>query len=111
LPAKRNEAGVAQAQLAVAVARAYISREIAARGERAGLKLLERITDIAGETAAVRVFLLYGIEPLNAVPLEEFRTTSALHKMRWPQIQNEVDARRESLRKLATPKNRSNVSR
>jgi hypothetical protein len=107
LPEKRTDAGIAQARLAVDVARAFIRQEVATRGERAGLKLLERIADIASDIAAVRVFLLYGIDPLEAVPLEDFRTTSALHKVRWPQIVAEVSEKRETLRKLASQPNRS----
>jgi hypothetical protein len=107
LPEKRTVAGIAQARLAVDVARAFIRREIAARDERSGLKLLERVTDIAGDIAAVRVFLLYGIDPLKAVPLEDFRTTSALHKVRWPQIVAEVGKKRETLRKLSSRSTRS----
>lgn len=102
LPEKRTDAGIAQARLSVDVARAFIQQEIAQRGERAGLKLLERIADIAADIAAVRVFLLYGIDPLEAIPLENFRTTSALHKVRWPQIGAEVGAKRETLRKLTS---------
>jgi hypothetical protein len=101
LPEKRNEQGIAQATLAVDMARAYVRQEIAARGERAGLKLLERIADIAHDIAAVRVFLLYGIDPLRAVPIEEFRTTTALHKTRWPQIEREVREKRATLAKVA----------
>ncbi len=101
LPEKRTDAGIAQALLAVDVARAFIRQIVAARDERAGLKLLERVADIAGDIAAVRVFLLYGIDPLKSVPLEDFRTTFALHKVRWPQIVAEVGAKRESLRKLS----------
>ncbi|MEP7246276.1 MAG: hypothetical protein ABI885_21725 [Gammaproteobacteria bacterium] len=99
---KRNDAGIAQARLAVGVARAFIAREVATVGEKAGLKLLERVADIANDIAAVRVFLLYGIDPLEGVPLEDFRTTSALHKVRWPQITAAVGAKRESLRKLTS---------
>jgi hypothetical protein len=106
LPEKRTDAGIAQAQLAVSVARAFIRQEVATRDERAGLKLLERVADIAGDIAAVRVFLLYGIDPLKAGPLEEFRTTSALHKTRWPQIVGEVGDKRESLRKLSVRSSR-----
>jgi hypothetical protein len=102
LPEKRTDAGIAQARLAVDVARAFIRQEVATRDERAGLKLLERVADIASDIAAVRVFLLYGIDPLKAVPLEDFRTTSTLHKVRWPQIVAEVGERRESLRKLSS---------
>ncbi len=102
LPENRNAAGIAQARLALGVARAFIAREVATRGERVGLKLLERIAEMATDIAAVRVFLLYGIDPLEAVPLEQFRTTTALHKVRWPQIVAEVTRKRESMRKLAT---------
>jgi hypothetical protein len=103
LPEKRTDTGIAQARLAVDVARAFIRQEVAARGEKAGLKLLERVTDIA----AVRVFLLYGIDPLNAVPLEDFRTTTALHRVRWPQIVAKVGEKRELLRKLSSRSTRS----
>jgi hypothetical protein len=102
LPEKRTDAGIAQARLAVDVARAFIRQEVATRDERAGLKLLERIADIASDIAAVRVFLLHDIDPLKAVPLEDFRTTSSLHKVRWPQIVAEVGGKRESLRKLSS---------
>ena len=102
LPEKRTASGIAQGRLAVEVARAFVRAEISARGERAGLNLLERIADIADDIAAVRVFLLYGIDPLHAVPLDDFRATGALHRVRWPQIVSEVEARRERLRKLTT---------
>jgi hypothetical protein len=107
LPEKRTDAGIAQARLAVDVARAFIRQEVATRDERAGLKLLERVADIAGDMASVRVFLLYGIDPLKGIPLEDFRTTSALHKVRWPQIVAEVGEKRESLRKLSSRSTRS----
>ncbi|HEY3850429.1 MAG TPA: hypothetical protein VGL87_05635, partial [Steroidobacteraceae bacterium] len=107
LPEKRTDAGIAQALLAVDVARAFIRQIVAARDERAGLKLLERVADVAGDIAAVRVFVLYGIDPLKSVPLEDFRTTSALHKVRWPQIIAEVGEKRESLRKLSLRSARS----
>jgi hypothetical protein len=107
LPEKRTDAGIAQAHLAVGVAHAFIRQEVATRDERAGLKLLERVADIASDIAAVRVFLLYGIDPLKAVPLEDFRTTSSLHKIRWPQIVAEVSEKRESLRKLSSRSTRS----
>jgi hypothetical protein len=44
---------------------------------------------------------------LNAVPLEDFRTTSALHKTRWPQLVAEITEKRESLRKLSSRSTRS----
>jgi hypothetical protein len=107
LPEKRTDAGIAQARLAVGIARAFIRQEVGTRGERVGLKLLERLAEIASDIAAVRVFLLYGIDPLGAVPLEDFRTTSALHKVRWPQIVAEVTEKRESLQSLLSRPTRS----
>ncbi len=98
LPEKRNEAGIAQARLAVDVVRAFIRRQIGAVGERACLKSLERVAEIASDIAAVRVFLLYGVDPLDAIPLDDFRTTSALHKVRWPQITAEVTKKRRAQR-------------
>ena len=60
---------------------------------------------VAQETiASVRVFLLYGIDPLAAVPLDAFRTTTALHKKRWPQIERDVRKKRATLGKLARPR-------
>lgn len=106
LPEKRNDAGIAQARLASSVVRAFIAREVGTRGERVGLKLLERLAEMAIDIAAVRVFLLYGIDPLEAVPLEQFRTTTALHKVRWPQILTEVTRKRESIRKVAAEASR-----
>jgi hypothetical protein len=107
LPEKRTDAGIAQARLAVDVVRAFIRQEVATRDERAGLKLLERVVDIAGDMAAVRVFLLFGVDPLNAVPLDDFRTTTALHRVRWPQIVAEVGEKRGSLRRLSSRSTRS----
>ncbi len=102
LPEKRTHAGIAQAGLAVDVVRAFIRQEVVTGDERSGLKLLERVADIAGDMAAIRVFLLYDIDPLRSVPLEDFRTTPALHKVRWPQIVGEVGGKRDSMRKLSS---------
>lgn len=106
LPEKRTDAGISQARLALGVVRAFITREIAEHGERVGLRLLERVADMARDIAAVRVFLLYGIDPLQAVPLEQFRTTASLHKLLWPQILEEVSRKRDSMRRLAAARKR-----
>lgn len=107
LAEKRTPMGIAQAKLAIDVTRACIRREISEAGERAGLKLLERVAAIASDIAAVRVFLLYGIDPLAAVPLEDFRTSTALHRKRWPQILATVNAKRDSLHRLAAKRGKS----
>lgn len=98
LAEKRTKTGVAQAMLAVDVARAFIRRTIAVQGERAALELLERVVTMTAETAALRVHLKFEVEPLNAVPLDDFRTTAALHSGRWPQVLAEIGAKRRTLR-------------
>jgi hypothetical protein len=107
LPEKRTSQGIAQAILAVGVVSAFIRERIATRGERPALKLLERVADIAGDIAAVRVFLLYGIDPLAAVPIEEFRTSTTLHRKRWPQLVADVEAKRATLGRLVSKRGRS----
>src|SRR6202163_1393626 len=72
LPEKRNAAGIAQGSLAIDVARAFIRQETAA-SEGIGLKLLERVVDMTGDIAAVRVFVLLAKDPLDAFPLADFR--------------------------------------
>jgi hypothetical protein len=99
LAAKRNAAGKAQARLAIAVVAAFIRDVIQTRGEKAALKLLERVAEIAADFAAVRIFLLYDIDPMAAVPIAEFRTTPALHAKRWPQLLAHVDAQRAKVRR------------
>jgi hypothetical protein len=111
LPEKRTETGVAQAKLAVDVARAFIRHEIDARGERSALKLLERVAEIARDIAAVRVYLLYGVDPLEAIPLDDFRTTAALHRLRWPQVVAEIAKKREVMRATASRRRRSTKRR
>jgi hypothetical protein len=59
------------------------------------------------DISAVRVYLLFDIDPLRGVPLEDFRTTPTLHKVRWPQIVAAVTEKRESLRKLSSKTTRS----
>jgi len=105
IPAKQTPAGVAQAKLAIDVARAFIRAEIHERGERKALPLLERIVKFANDSGAIGVFLRYGIDPLHAVPLEDFRTTTALHTQLWPRISNALSRKREKVRRLqARPK-------
>jgi len=46
--------GSRRQKLAVDVVRAFIRQQVATRSERTGLKLLERVAEIASESAAVR---------------------------------------------------------
>ena len=99
IPAKRTPTGVSQARLAIDVARAFISGEVDERGERKALQWLERIAAIALDERALGVFFRYEIDPLLAVPIEDFRTTTALHTRRWPQIAGAVARKRNRYRR------------
>ena len=99
LPEKRNAAGIAQARLAVDITRDFIRQVITEKDERAGLRLVERVVAIAEDIVAVRVFLLHGIDPLLAVPLDDFRAVPKLHTERWPQIQVELQKKRAAVKK------------
>jgi hypothetical protein len=100
VPDKRTPAGIAQAKLAIDVVRAFLAHVIVKQGERSGLKLVERVVAIAEDIAAVRVFLLYGIDPLLAVPVESFRTTTNFHQKRWPQIVTALESKRQKAKGL-----------
>ncbi len=101
LPGKRNPAGFAQARLAIEMVAAHIGTEAKSNGERAALRLLERVVGIAEDYAALLVFVLYGIDVLQAVPLEAFPGSAELHRKRWPQVLDHLRAQREALAKLA----------
>lgn len=100
IPAKRTKAGVSQASLAIDVARAFITAEIDERGEKKALKLLERVAKIAADAGAIGVYLKCDIDPLLAVPLEDFKTTTALHTQRWPRAVSAVAKQRDKIRRL-----------
>lgn len=99
---KRNAMGIAQARLAIEVVKEYMKSVIDSEGDRAGLKLLERVAGMAQETRALRVNLRHGIDPLIAVPIDSFRMTPALQSRRWPQIVQEVEQKRVALRMQQT---------
>ncbi len=98
-PTKRTEAGFAQARLAIAMVSAFIRTEVSAQGERLALKQLERVVAMADDYAAILVFVLYGIDVLQAVPLDAFPKTPELR--RWPQVVARAESQRASLAKLA----------
>ncbi|MCU0759751.1 MAG: hypothetical protein MUF07_11240 [Steroidobacteraceae bacterium] len=100
LSAKRTPAGFAQARLAISMVKALI-RAAATPDERPGLKHLERVIAIAQDYAGLLAHVLYGIDVLEAIPLEAFPTSPELHAERWPQVVAGVAQQRAALAKLA----------
>lgn len=96
LPDKRNPVGIAQAQLAVRVAGAFLEDVAQARDERALLNGIERVIDIAKDPGALKVHARYGIDPLLAIPVSTVRNEK-FQAERWPRVLAEVDRRRRAL--------------
>ena len=91
--AKRDKHGIAQADLALRITRAYLESLIATSDTRSLFKAIERVVRLAQDKSLTGVYYEYKLEPLDAIPAdqvlsEEFRTR------RWPQIQNQVAAER-----------------
>ena len=75
-PREENAGGVSQARLAIDVARAFIGAEIDERGERKRCSGSRESSRLSVDERALGVFVRYAIDPLLAVPLEDFRTTT-----------------------------------
>lgn len=100
LPEKRNTVGVAQAELAIAVARAYIGEMVDNGTEfRDVSKSVERIVKIALDPKLVGVAIKYELDPLRAVPLPKINNRE-FNLKRWPQIVAAVDDLRRKRIKL-----------
>jgi hypothetical protein len=94
LSSKQNEAGVAQAELAIAVVGKFFDFLIDSdTGVRGLLDVVKRVTQIAFDPRLAQVCFKYGLNPLSSIPVEKIESESFQSK-RWPQIL----ARAEELR-------------
>jgi hypothetical protein len=98
IPRKRDAAGIAQAHLAVKVARAFLSHMID-EGEnlRTVLDAIERIGQMAVNKRLIGVMLDYEIDVLSGVPVEKIEHPDFRTKC-WPQIVNAVRERQNRQR-------------
>jgi len=97
LPAKKNAAGAAQAELAVHMVRRYLETVLEEGKERLALRAVESIAKMAAEPAATLVYREYGIDLLEAIPVERI-SNRKFRGLRWPQIQTKARARRRAKR-------------
>ena len=85
LPEKRNDVGIAQANLAIEIVRALIERVAKSGDQRHGLGLAEHVGYLSRSRAAANAAAKYGISVLDAIPVdlmpEDFK------KKRWPQLE------------------------
>lgn len=94
LPSKRNAHGIAQAHLAIEVARCLLEdllREASARL----LDAIERMAQISGQKSLQAVLHDHGMDVLGAVPADRI-PNEAFRTRRWPQILAQVAQRRRA---------------
>ncbi len=72
LAAKRDEIGVWQARLAVAVCRAYVEQLLSLDDERKAMQVATAAFRLAGSAAGLQAHAKYGLDVLGAVPVERF---------------------------------------
>lgn len=111
IPEKRNDKGVAQAELAISIAGEFLRDTLAHRTERELFNQIERIRIIATNDKIASICRQYALDVLSCVPLDQI-TNENFKNLRWPKIQREVElklafvppagARLEVLRKLRT---------
>lgn len=90
IPEKRNDKGVAQAELAIRIAAAFLRDTLAHRTERELFNQIERIRVIVTTDTVASICRQYGLDVLSCIPLDQI-TNESFKDLRWPQIQREVE--------------------
>jgi hypothetical protein len=107
LPSKRDGAGIAQAELAIAVARKFLESLIeSGEDTRTILDAVERVLQIALDKPLANVAADFGLNPLISVPWSKVDVPDFQAK-RWPQV---LAAAAELRRKSAVRKARRAAS-
>lgn len=100
LPSKRSQAGLAQLELAIIVLHTYLA-EAANEGQEIRrqviLPIVEKVIELAGSRAGRYVFQCFGVDILDAVPVEAIGGVFA--ERRWPRALRYIDRRRRGKRR------------
>jgi hypothetical protein len=100
LPSKRNPAGIAQAQLAIAVVRRFIGSMLGAGPiHRSVFESVKRVARLATDSKLAIVALEYNLDVLAAVPASDIPSTPFQTEM-WPRVAAEMEHRRSQFRAL-----------
>lgn len=91
LPDKRNDAGIAQAKLAVQIVRAFISGVIRDGNERHALDLANFVERLAAKAQTAQVSAQYGIDVMESIPVGEM--PQAYREKQWPRAEARVGRR------------------
>jgi hypothetical protein len=73
---KQNEIGVWQAQISIDICRAFTHWQLANAHERAAIRIATRVLQLAGAAAGLQAYRRYDLEPLDAIPVDEFKAST-----------------------------------
>ena len=100
IQAKRNPAGIAQAQLAINIVKGFLDRLLNEAADiRVVFDAIERIAQIATNKALTGVMLDYSLDVLSAVPVERIEHP-AFQTQRWPKIVQTVTRQQRQYQQL-----------
>ena len=85
LPSKRDNQGIAQADLAIDITRVYLEHLGRDGRTPALLNAIERVARFALDKGLASISHDFSLNPLTAV-LVEMVTSEEFHKQRWPQL-------------------------
>jgi hypothetical protein len=91
IPEKRNDKGVAQAELAISIAGAFLRDTIAHRTERELFNQIERLKNIVTNDRITAICRHYALDVLSCVPIDQI-TNENFKAIRWPQIRCAVES-------------------
>jgi hypothetical protein len=99
LNSKRNPIGVAQANLALQIARKFMEM-LLAEGEkpRTVFSAVNRVTKLALDSGLAHVAFEFGLDVLSAIPLDRIHTPD-FHKRQWPRVLARLAVKREKYAK------------
>ena len=103
LEGKRNEVGIWQAQIGIDVCRAYIHSQLVKDDERAAIRIATRVLQLAGSAAGLQAYRSYDLEPLDAIPLQEFKT-AAFREQQYERTASRILRLRDDYQKPPEPR-------
>jgi hypothetical protein len=100
IQAKRNPAGIAQAQLAINIVEGFLDRLLNEAADiRVVFDAIERVAQIATNKALTGVMSGYSLDVLSAVPVERIEHP-AFQTQRWPKIVQTVTRQQRQYQQL-----------
>lgn len=91
IPEQRNDKGVAQAELAISIAGAFLRDTMAHRTERELFNQIERIKIVVANDAVASICRQYALDVLSCVPIDQI-TNENFKAIRWPEIRRAAGA-------------------